>query len=135
MSDPGALALPDLDTRERWRRGYIAPWRITTALDQGGFEGPDVDIACGAVEPAVDRWEAGTEYPSYEQLHLLAKLTGRPPAWFVQDGEPLDIRTTSLWAHMRQRERDRWKPPVLRCTAAAIESCPGTAAYDEVHLF
>lgn len=94
-----------------------------------------MDIACGAVEPEVDRWEAGDRYPTYEQLHLLAALTGCPSAWFVQDGEPLDIRTTSLWLHMRQRERDRWKPPVLRGTDTAIARCPGTVLYDQIHLF
>jgi hypothetical protein len=40
------------------------------------LEGPEVDIACGAKEPDVDRWEEGELYPTWEQLVLLAELTG-----------------------------------------------------------
>ena len=77
----------------------------------------------------------GNRYPTFEQLLLLAELAGRPPTWFVQTDEPLDIRDTTLWLHLRKRDRERWKPPILLCTDTAIESCPGTARYDEIHLF
>ncbi len=42
-----------------------------------------VDIACGAQEPAVDEWEAGTRYPSFEQLLALAALTHHSSDLFV----------------------------------------------------
>lgn len=64
---------------EQWATGALAPYRITRALDAAELYGPDVDIACGAREPAVDDWEAGTRYPSFEQLHTTAppKLSRR----------------------------------------------------------
>jgi hypothetical protein len=64
------------------RAGRPYPDRITAALDMRGLDGPEVDVACGAAEPAVDRWEAGQEVPSRRQVELLADLTGFPVAWF-----------------------------------------------------
>jgi len=66
------------------RDGRPVPARITIALDAGGHEGPDVDTACGAVEPAVDLWECGIEVPTGEQMRLLSKLTGFPIPWFYK---------------------------------------------------
>lgn len=60
---------------EHWSTGALAPYRITRALDAAELYGPEVDIACGAQEPAVDEWEAGTRYPWFEQLLALAALT------------------------------------------------------------
>lgn len=60
-------------------------YRITQALDAIDATGPGVDLACGAVEPAVDRWEAGLEVPSRRQVELLAALTGRNPEWFYEE--------------------------------------------------
>ncbi|MDF3320228.1 hypothetical protein P3G66_31950, partial [Rhodococcus sp. C3V] len=51
-------------------------YRITRALDAAELYGPDVDIACGAQEPAVDEWEAGTRYPSFGQGRAY-RLTSR----------------------------------------------------------
>lgn len=51
-----------------WAAGHVIPDRITTALNAEGLYGPEVDLACGVEEPAVDEWEAGTRYPSWEQL-------------------------------------------------------------------
>lgn len=42
------------------------------------FVGEWVDVACGVQEPAVDRWEAGLLYPTWEQLCKLAVLTCTP---------------------------------------------------------
>lgn len=64
------------------RGGRPYPERITAALDVRGLYGPDVDLACGAAEPAVDRWETGEEVPSMEQLQLLAELTAYPVSFF-----------------------------------------------------
>lgn len=121
--------------RRGWELGLVAPWRITAALDSGGHEGPDVDIACGAEEPAVDEWEAGTRYPTFEQLTLLAELTGYGISWFVETDEPIDIRSTTMWGHMNKRAREQWKDPILVCSDDAIGACPGTADYLETHLF
>lgn len=64
------------------------PARITMALDMRNLDGPDVDTACGAVEPAVDLWECGVEVPTPEQLVLLAKLTDFPVGYFFRPIEP-----------------------------------------------
>lgn len=62
--------------------GTPVPARMTIALDVGGHEGPEVDIACGTVEPAVDNWEAGLEVPTGHQVVLLSRLTGYPVPYF-----------------------------------------------------
>lgn len=64
------------------RGGRPYPERITQALDLKLLQGPEVDIACGAVEPAVDRWETGEEVPTERQLELLAALTEMPLGFF-----------------------------------------------------
>lgn len=121
----------------RWGIGEVVPFRITQALDGAGLFGPEVDVACGAVEPAVDEWEAGVRYPTFEQLLLLAELTGHDPEWFFgRDSEvEIDIRDTTLWWHMTERQRQRWKPPIAAFTERAIQSCTGTEEYNRTHLF
>ena len=57
-----------------WAAGHVIPDRITTALDAKALYGPEVDRACGVEEPAVDEWEAGIRYPTWEQLQALAAL-------------------------------------------------------------
>lgn len=69
------------------------PARISIALNAPAagrrrLEGPDVDVACGAVEPAVDMWEAGLEVPTRDQVERLARLTGYPIGWFYKPFEP-----------------------------------------------
>lgn len=64
------------------------PSRITTALDTRGLYGPEVDVACGTVEPAVDRWEDPDDplLPTEAQVRLLADLTGFPvPFFYARD--------------------------------------------------
>jgi transcriptional regulator with XRE-family HTH domain len=83
-----------LEQRERKaieaRDGKPYPRRITQALDVRALYGPEVDLACGAVEPAVDRWETGEEVPTWEQLEKLAELTHFPIAFFfMEPTEPL----------------------------------------------
>lgn len=53
----------------------MSPRAITAALDMRALYGPEVDRACGVEEPAVDEWQAGQRYPSWEQLEALARLT------------------------------------------------------------
>lgn len=75
------------------------PARITMALDAKGLYGPEVDLACGAREPDVDRWEAGTLIPTAVQLRLLAELTGQTVGFFF---EPMpDLGT--IWICQRSR--------------------------------
>lgn len=67
--------------RELLREGPVVPWRITTALDARGLDGPEVDRALGGEEPMVDMWEAGDLVPTRAEIDALAKLTGYA-AWF-----------------------------------------------------
>lgn len=58
-------------------RSVLMERAMRTRLPQmslGGHFGPKVDAACLAEEPAVDRWEAGVEYPSWEQTVALARF-------------------------------------------------------------
>lgn len=64
------------------------PKRITLALDAKGLYGPEVDIACGAQEPDVDRWETGELVPTAEQLVKLAALTEVPVGFFFGEDPP-----------------------------------------------
>ena len=68
--------------------GTVVPARITLALDLRGLDGPEVDIACGTVEPYVDLWECGLEIPTEEQVRLLADLTGFPVPFFYLPIKP-----------------------------------------------
>lgn len=79
------------EARRRWEEQHILPCRITMALDLKGLHGPDVDKQCGTEEPAVDMWEAGTRYPTWEQYLALAELTHQPLAFFWQPIEPEDM--------------------------------------------
>lgn len=91
-----------------WAEGKLIPHRITMALDLRKLYGPEVDAACGAAEPDVDRWEAGELYPTWEQLKLLSDLTGLLPKWFFLPVNP-ELMWTSLDIHMPGTA----KPPVL----------------------
>ena len=74
----------------QWQNGGLRPTAVTLAFDphshagRGGavastvFVGEWVDLACGVQEPAVDSWEAGLLYPTWEQLCRLAALTETP---------------------------------------------------------
>ncbi|WP_128644983.1 hypothetical protein [Rhodococcus sp. BS-15] len=121
----------------RWAAGEIVPFRITQALDGAGLFGPEVDTACGAAEPAVDEWEAGIRYPTFEQLLLLADITGHAPEWFFDRGleVEIDIRDTTLWWHLTERQRQQWRPPIGEFTERAIQSCTGTVEYHRTYLF
>lgn len=105
----------------RWRAGGVVPAAITFALDALGLYGPEVDRACGAEEPAVDLWEAGKLYPTWEQLCALADLTGRTPGFFVQEWPTFDPRSTTLRFHIPAHELEA-HPPVLRADLDAIHA-------------
>lgn len=65
-------------------------------MSLGGHFGPEVDAACLAEEPAVDRWEVGVEYPSWEQTVALARfLDVRVRDLAHPDAEPGTTRSVS----------------------------------------
>ncbi|AWZ24755.1 hypothetical protein CEJ39_11705 [Rhodococcus pyridinivorans] len=76
-------------------------------MSLGGHFGPEVDAACLAEEPAVDRWEAGIEYPSWEQTVALARF--------------LDVRVRDL-AHPTPSPAPRGPCPRLKISGLAILS-------------
>ncbi len=96
------------------------PWRITSALDLRGLYGPEVDRACHARHPDVDRWEAGTQYPQWHQLVALAELTGFPLGFFVRPGQPLSVHDTSMVYHAKARDLPARTEPVHSCGPDAI---------------
>ncbi len=79
-----------------WQAGKVRPWRITTALNLRGLYGPEVDVACLAVEPEVDWWEEAILYPTWDQLLALAGLTDMLPGWFTRAGDPPVTTTVFL---------------------------------------
>ncbi|MET3959815.1 hypothetical protein ABIE52_006750 [Rhodococcus sp. OAS809] len=76
IPSPEAFTEPDVEERELWRTGKLVPWYISLHLDSGHHEGPEVDTACLTEEPAVDNWELGHLYPSWDQTVALARLLG-----------------------------------------------------------
>lgn len=102
--DSDALATQYPSLFMRWQNGDLRPTAITLAFDpqaRGGraalfstspFVGVWVDEACGAHEPAVDRWEQGLLYPTWEQLCRLSALTQTPLASLLtgeENNQPL----------------------------------------------
>lgn len=115
------------EARRAWAAGEVVPAAITIALDAAGLEGPEVDVACGAQEPDVDRWEAGELYPTWDQLCLLADLTGCPPHFFTMSRDFIAPAATSLRFHVHPNDLPRFKqvlsfPPdvVARCVQAVL---------------
>lgn len=115
--------LGEQEAKRRYEAGLVVPHYITMALDVNGLYGPEVDEACGAAEPDVDRWESGDLYPSWEQLCLLAKLTGYPVAFFTREPNPelVDGLWTTARFHVKAKDLAS-EPPVWKFTAAAREA-------------
>ena len=114
--------------RDAWERGQVVPHRITIAL--GDLEGPGVDEACGAREPAVDEWEAGTRYPSWEQLLALADLTGFDVRFFLMPKDGIHTLGPGVMFVCKRSARN-WNPvveipaPILTFTPEAIAATVG----------
>lgn len=101
--------------RRAWAAGKVVPHRITTALDLHALYGPEVDAACGVEEPAVDEWEAGTRYPTWEQLCLLAELCGVTPWMFVMDvPREFPVQTSMRFHRIGGQCDTRLTPPPVR---------------------
>ncbi len=105
--DTAPFVEPDEDEYELWRAGKLVPFYLTELLNAGGHFGPDVDTACLAEEPAVDRWEVGVEYPNWEQTVALARF--------------LDVRVRDL-AHPDAEPRHHKVRPPLKMSGLAILS-------------
>lgn len=116
--------------KQRWAAGMVVPVNITRALDLMELYGPEVDRACNAAEPEVDRWEEGTLYPRWDQVVALAALTERPAAWFTQLGHPLGLLDTSLRYHLSSSEMRevtrREANPITRYPDGVVARCEGT---------
>lgn len=83
-----ARDLVRLEADYRAGRAHAWPDRITAALDAQDLYGPEVDVACLAVEPAVDQWEAGEAAPTWEQLVALSELAGCTVEFFTESARP-----------------------------------------------
>ena len=111
---------------DAWERGDVVPHRITLALDIRELYGPDVDRSCGVEEPAVDQWEEGILYPTWEQLLALAEPVDFPVEFFLTptDGDIHALGPGVMFACYRSRRN--WNPvveipaPVLAFTPEAI---------------
>src|SRR5882672_1912150 len=111
---------------QAWKEGRVQPFAITQALDVRQLDGPFVDELCGTSEPAVDMWEAGRLYPTWEELKALADLTDYPVARFTTiDHGPVAFEDTTLRFHLKRGEEPP-PPPVPCFEPAAIEAATGT---------
>ncbi|HKS46746.1 MAG TPA: hypothetical protein VJT49_16865 [Amycolatopsis sp.] len=119
-----------------WRAGKLVPYRITLALDAKDLYGPEVDAACGVAEPQVDMWEAGTLYPTWEQLQALAALTGCTERFFMrQPHEDLPHETSMRFHRIGGQKCDRRQPPPVRAfTREAIAATVRSAPVLDSHL-
>lgn len=112
-------AIDDQRARQKWEMGLVVPAHITFALNAHSLYGPEVDHACGVEEPAVDHWEAGTLYPSWEQVVALARLTQRTPMYFMAPVHPItSVYDTSMRFHVKPGEQ--FPLPVHRFTTKAL---------------
>ncbi|KAF0964935.1 MULTISPECIES: hypothetical protein [Rhodococcus] len=110
----GPFVEPDSDEHDLWQAGKLVPWYISHLLDSGRHSGPTVDIACHAEEPAVDLWEAGQLYPTWDQTVALARL--------------LDVRVRDL-THPDARPHHHTNRPQRRLRDMAILSFEPSAVH------
>jgi hypothetical protein len=112
--------------RQAWEDGRLRPFVISQALDMCGLYGPQVDEACGTMEPAVDMWEAGQLYPTWDELRALAELTLYPIAFFTTVAhEAIAVGDTTLRFTLQPGEEVP-PQPVLCFDPFAIKSATGT---------
>jgi len=113
------------EAADRWARGLVKPYRITTALDACGLDGPQVDVACGATEPEVDWWEAGYLYPTWEQVCLLAELCGVTPGFLAFDASA-DLDGPMFMCGPRKCDVVEPAERILEFDLDTVAACPGT---------
>ncbi|TIH34948.1 hypothetical protein D4765_11675 [Subtercola vilae] len=124
------------ESRSAWEDGKLIPDRITTYLDMAGLDGPGVDEACGVKEPAVDLWEAGELYPTWEQLLALANICSIGVKAFFWDDAPheipgywrqhFNIKSDADWEAFNQPAIMRFTPAALADHRSRVESTPAT---------
>ncbi len=125
--DAAATVEDNAIAHQRWAAGMVVPHNISTALDAMGLEGPEVDAECGVREPAVDLWEAGKLYPTWDQLVRLAALTGCTPRFFTVAGRALGPLDTSMHFHVKRGDvPSAREQPVMRYPDDVVRRCPGT---------
>lgn len=115
-------ATDDQRARAAWAEGRVIPASITAALDSRALYGPEVDEACGAQEPDVDRWEAGDLYPTWEQLCKLAELCGVTPRFFTIGHGRIVAADTSMRFHCPPFDDEPAKPAVLFFPRAVVDA-------------
>lgn len=115
-----AQAATEQNAYRQWDAGLLVPHQITIALDARELYGPEVDAACGAAEPDVDRWEAGELYPTWDQLKALSKLTGCALKFFFL---PPTMGKSSLDFHLPARDLQA-RLPIARFQPGAREARP-----------
>lgn len=125
----------------QWQGGGLRPTAITLAFDpyahagRGGtvastvFLGEWVDVACGAQEPAVDRWEQGLLYPTWEQLCKLAVLTETPLGTLLTAPRGLEGLGGCVQEPLVFALRQSFHPAIV---AATVDANPDQASWDQV---
>lgn len=128
-----SIARVEADAHRKRAAGMVVPYNITIALDLDGLYGPEVDRACGAAEPDVDRWEEAKLYPRWDQLVALAALTERRVGYFVSAGHGIGVLDTSLRFHLRREEiaGTNRVVPRMRYPDLVVARCAGTDAWKE----
>jgi transcriptional regulator with XRE-family HTH domain len=112
--------------RQAWQEGRVQPFVITQGLNVRQLDGPLVDELCGTSEPAVDMWEAGQLYPTWDELKALADATDFPVAYFTTaERTPIAFEDTTLRFHLKRGQKPAGAP-VLCFEPVAIEAATGT---------
>lgn len=129
--DAPGLAVQNPHLFARWQAGGLRPSVITGAFDpqaRGGrgalfastqFVGPWVDEACGTREPAVDRWEQGLLYPTWEQLCKLVALTRTPLDTLLNSPDTPNLLNGCAQEPTAFALRQRFHPLVVDATVNA----------------
>jgi hypothetical protein len=120
--EPGNRVRIHNQARADYDQHRLIPARITMALDLRELYGPEVDAACDAAEPDVDRWEAGELYPTWRQVELLAKLTDFPVHFFFM---PVGSRLSGGWlCTERTCEPLEQETPIVSWKPGAFTAAP-----------
>lgn len=139
--DGAALAAQYPALFAKWQNGDLLPTAITLAFDphaRGGrgrlfsstpFEGPWVDEACGAHEPAVDRWEQGLLYPTWDQLCRLSALTQTPLDALLTTAETGQVLSGCMNDPMTFALRHKFHPYIV---ATTVTSHPHQTSLDDM---
>lgn len=70
-----------------WRAGHLVPGRIALARQYHALPQQSVANVCGTDLEAIDLWEQGVEYPSWDELQDFLALTRLPVEFFARPVE------------------------------------------------